>query len=207
MDACTWSLLIPSFKLLSTLSTFSFLRCITCLCFSNLLSLITYFEPLIGWTVTSLHSLKLKPPLTGLKLNLASRQNSHFHRVPTAASTTDSRQFASMAFKLFALSVTLLSNVAFAAPTSKQGCGRVHIMCARGTSQAPGVGSIGEVADQIKLFATEAIISAVPYPASETNPVYLDSVKLGATHLQSMIKNTVAECPDVRIVLLGYSQV
>ena len=114
---------------------------------------------------------------------------------------------APIVFNLFALTATLLSTVALAAPTSPSGCGRVHIMCARGTSQAPGVGSIGDVAKEIKKYADDAIISAVSYPASQTNPDYLDSVKIGATNLQSMIKNTVDKCPHVRIVLLGYSQV
>lgn len=205
--ACTWIMSIPSFKHLTAAFSTPFPFAVTC--YVLLHPTVTHFLLLTTDRLAYHDPYTPSRPTssTGLDLNLASKQKQIISNFPTVPQNPDSRSMATVVFKVCALTATLLSTVALAAPTSSSGCGRVHIMCARGTSQAPGVGSIGEVADQIKLYADAAIISAVPYPASQTNPDYLDSVKLGATHLQSMIKSTVDRCPGVRIVLLGYSQV
>lgn len=113
----------------------------------------------------------------------------------------------SVALQILSLAVILLMNLAVAAPIADTApaCWQTRIFAARGTGQSAGVGSIGITANQMKLFARFATVEAVQYPASYT-PTYLGSVKIGATNLQAMIKDAVDECPNVRIVLLGYSQ-
>lgn len=59
----------------------------------------------------------------------------------------------------------------------------------------------------MKLYAPNAHVQAVKYPATVQSPAYMVSLKTGTLNLQQMIRNVVDECPNAKIALLGYSQV
>jgi len=95
----------------------------------------------------------------------------------------------------------VLSPAASAAP-----CPDVEIVFARGTTEPPGVGRIGQAfVDSLRgqLGGRTVDVYAVNYPASND---FENSTPAGAndasTHLQSM----AATCPDTKMVLGGYSQ-
>lgn len=100
------------------------------------------------------------------------------------------------------LSITLATvPLAAAAP-----CPDVEIVFARGTTEPPGVGGIGQAfVDSLRSRLGERSVGvyAVNYPASRdfrrSTPAGRDDV---SAHVQSM----AATCPNTRMVLGGYSQ-
>ena len=78
-------------------------------------------------------------------------------------------------------------------------------MFARGTTEAPGVGGIGQAfidSLQSKVGAKSFGVYAVDYPASTDFPTALDGIKDAGDHVESMVAN----CPKTKMVLGGYSQ-
>ncbi|KAH7346865.1 cutinase [Rhexocercosporidium sp. MPI-PUGE-AT-0058] len=102
-----------------------------------------------------------------------------------------------------------LASLASAAPVDvledRAACATgVHMIVARATSERPGEGIIGQVASMIKKAIPGSDSVAVNYPASLFN--YQSSVTQGASAMKALIENYVAQCPNAKIALLGYSQ-
>jgi cutinase len=84
-------------------------------------------------------------------------------------------------------------------------CPDVEVVFARGTTEAPGVGSTGAalVNAMWPHLGTKSIkVYSVDYPATLDFATSLDGVKDASSHIRSMTAN----CPDTRLVLGGYSQ-
>lgn len=81
----------------------------------------------------------------------------------------------------------------------------LHVILARGTTEEiPGVqGAIGE-ALQEAIPGTS--VYNLPYPATETDPFYFESVFNGTVLLRAAITEYIEACPDSKIAVLGYSQ-
>ena len=76
---------------------------------------------------------------------------------------------------------------------------------ARGTTEAPGVGGIGQAfvdSLQSKVGPKSFGVYAVDYPASTDFHTALDGIKDAGDHVESMAAN----CPKTKMVLGGYSQ-
>jgi cutinase len=85
------------------------------------------------------------------------------------------------------------------------GCASAEVIFARGTGEAPGLGSVGTsfVADlKGDLSSTSMSVYAVKYAAEDDQR----SVKPGSLDLISHIKAEAVRCPNQRFVLGGYSQ-
>lgn len=82
----------------------------------------------------------------------------------------------------------------------------VQIIAARGTDQAPGLGSMAGVVEEIMNTIPGSQAVGLAYPASML-PTYRDSESAGARNMTVYIKYFAEKCPDTKLVLLGYSQV
>ena len=79
-------------------------------------------------------------------------------------------------------------------------------MFARGTTEPPGVGGIGQAfVDSLRsqLDARSVGVYAVNYPASND---FVNSTPAGSSDASSHIQSMAANCPNTRMVLGGYSQ-
>lgn len=83
----------------------------------------------------------------------------------------------------------------------------LHIIVARGTTEEPGTGITGMVADEIAGKISDSQVLALDYPASFTDPDYVDSEGEGATMMKKQILDYHKACPDGKMALMGYSQV
>jgi cutinase len=95
----------------------------------------------------------------------------------------------------------VLSPAASAAP-----CPDVEIVFARGTTEPPGVGRIGQAfVDSLRgqLGARSVGVYAVNYPASND---FDNSTPAGANDASAHIQSMAANCPNSEMVLGGYSQ-
>jgi cutinase len=84
-------------------------------------------------------------------------------------------------------------------------CPDVEIVFARGTTEAPGVGGIGQAfVDAVRSqVGTKSVgVYAVNYPASSDFPTGIIGIRDAGAHIVS----TAASCPDTKLVLGGYSQ-
>lgn len=85
------------------------------------------------------------------------------------------------------------------------GCNDIEVVFARGTSELPGIGRVGEsfVEDLRARVGNRSVGTyAVNYPASYD---FLTAAN-GANDASAYIQNIVNTCPDTRLVLGGYSQ-
>jgi cutinase len=101
---------------------------------------------------------------------------------------------------------TLSITMATVPPAAAAPCPDVEIVFARGTTEPPGVGGIGQAfVDSLRSRLGERSVGvyAVNYPASRdfgrSTPAGRDDV---SAHVQSM----ATTCPNTRMVLGGYSQ-
>jgi cutinase len=112
--------------------------------------------------------------------------------------------------RLLGLSATMLGALPLmlgALPTANAApCPDVEVVFARGTTEPPGVGGIGQAfVDSLRAKAGSRSVGvyAVDYPASND---FVTSTPAGANdasaHIQAMARN----CPATRMVLGGYSQ-
>jgi len=84
-------------------------------------------------------------------------------------------------------------------------CAAVAIITARASTEAAGEGITGNLVDQIIATSTQNISRAsVSYPATLNN--YNNSSLQGINALKSQLTTEVTNCPNEKIVLLGYSQ-
>lgn len=85
-------------------------------------------------------------------------------------------------------------------------CPDVEIVVARGTTEPPGVGGIGQAFVDLlrsQLGGRSVGVYAVDYPASRDFDV---STPAGANDASTHIQSMAANCPNTRMVLGGYSQ-
>ena len=85
------------------------------------------------------------------------------------------------------------------------GCPDVQVLFARGTTEPPGLGAMGEAfVDDLKTRVGPRSVAVYPvdYPASPDFPTALQGVVDASTQVQKV----AAACPDTHMVLGGYSQ-
>jgi cutinase len=100
-----------------------------------------------------------------------------------------------------------LLSAPIATPTAvADGCSDVSVVFARGTHQEPGLGNIGQAfVDSLtsQLGGRTVDVYPVNYPANDD---YHNSAPAGASDASAHIQDVVANCPNSKIVLGGYSQ-
>jgi len=85
------------------------------------------------------------------------------------------------------------------------GCPDVQVVFARGTTEPPGVGEVGQAfVDSLrsKVGAKSVDVYPVDYPATIDFPRAVDGINDAAAHIEA----TAAKCPKTKVVLGGYSQ-
>jgi acetylxylan esterase len=102
-------------------------------------------------------------------------------------------------------SLAVEATPALAVASSNSPCATVNLIVARASTEAPGDGAIGALAEEIQK-GVKATVSqqAVNYPAALTP--YEPSVTAGDSAIKSQLESEVSKCPSQKIVLLGYSQ-
>ena len=106
---------------------------------------------------------------------------------------------------LVALAGLAVSVAANPIPAPTTDCAAVHVISARGSTEAPGEGKIGTIVDVIVSSSTQTVSrEAVDYPADIWD--YPISEALGVNALKTVLKAKAAACPTTKIVLTGYSQ-
>ena len=91
-------------------------------------------------------------------------------------------------------------------PAAAAPCPDVEVVFARGTTEPPGVGGIGQVfVDSLRSQLGERSVGvyAVNYPASRE---FGTSTPAGRDDLSAHVQSMAASCPDTQMVLGGYSQ-
>jgi len=89
---------------------------------------------------------------------------------------------------------------------SAQPCPDVEVVFARGTTEPPGVGGIGQAfVDSLRsqLGGRSVGVYAVDYPATND---FGRSAPAGSDDMSAHVQSMAASCPNTRIVLGGYSQ-
>ncbi len=86
------------------------------------------------------------------------------------------------------------------APSASAACPAVEVIFARGRVESPGAGQIGNAFVSALRSKTDKNVSlyAVDYPAD-------NEIDVGANDMSQRVQSTMANCPDTRIVLGGYS--
>ncbi|KAI9725302.1 MAG: hypothetical protein M1828_003317 [Chrysothrix sp. TS-e1954] len=121
-------------------------------------------------------------------------------------------QFTNTALLLSALTIPISaapisSALAHLLPRQQTCYSGVYMIVGRGSTQAPGEGSPGAVADAVAAQLPDSASVAVDYPASLLDPPYPESVVDGINDMESKIKAYVDACgSDSKIALIGYSQ-
>jgi cutinase len=85
-------------------------------------------------------------------------------------------------------------------------CPDVEVVFARGTTEPPGVGSVGQAfVDSLrpKVPTRSVGVYGVNYPATDD---FVRSESAGTGDARAHVESTVANCPNTRMVLGGYSQ-
>jgi cutinase len=93
----------------------------------------------------------------------------------------------------------------FVPSVSAEPCADVQAVFARGTTEAPGAGAIGQAfvdSLQSKVGSKSFGVYAVDYPATTDFPTAIDGIRDAGNHVESMAAN----CPKTKMVLGGYSQ-
>jgi cutinase len=101
---------------------------------------------------------------------------------------------------------TLLSAPILIASASADPCPDVEVTFARGTSEPPGVGAVGqEFIDSLRSQVRARSVGVYPvnYPAGDD---IAPSASAGAVDAHAHVRSMVANCPSTKLVLGGYSQ-
>ncbi len=88
---------------------------------------------------------------------------------------------------------------------SAEPCPDVEVVFARGTTEPPGVGRVGQsFVDTLRSHVGNRSLGVYPvnYPATTDFPTALDGITDAGRHVEHM----AASCPGTRMVLGGYSQ-
>nr|WP_236147466.1 cutinase family protein [Mycolicibacterium sp. CH28] len=118
---------------------------------------------------------------------------------------TPARRFSALSATLAAVAVPLLTPAGPAGNASADPCPDVNVVFARGTSEPPGIGRVGQALTdtlQSQLGGHTVTAYGVNYPATYDFLTAAD----GATDATDHILATAAACPATRFVLGGYSQ-
>lgn len=120
--------------------------------------------------------------------------------------TTITRILCLLGLTASALPAAFVIALATTAPAGAQPCPDVEIAFARGTTEPPGVGGIGQAfvnALRSRLGDRSVGVYAVNYPASRN---FSSSTPAGRNDLSAHVQSMATSCPNTRIVLGGYSQ-
>jgi cutinase len=107
---------------------------------------------------------------------------------------------------MVATSMALLSAPLSIGPASAAPCPDVEVTFGRATTEAPGVGVVGqEFIDSLRSQVGGKAIAVYPvnYPASYD---FAPSVNAGTSDASAHVQSMIANCPNTKIVLGGYSQ-
>jgi len=99
----------------------------------------------------------------------------------------------------------MLSAPTLVAPASAAPCPDVDVTFARGTDEPPGVGGVGQAfIDSLRSQAggRSVAVYAVNYPAGDD---FAPSASAGAVDVHAHVTSMVANCPNTKLVLGGYS--
>jgi cutinase len=99
-----------------------------------------------------------------------------------------------------------LLNMSAGIPVASAACSDVEVVFARATTEAPGVGSVGQAfVDSLRsqVGGKSVGVYGVNYPAAED---FGPSASTGASDANAHVQSVVANCPNTKIVLGGYSQ-
>lgn len=102
--------------------------------------------------------------------------------------------------------MALLSAPLSIGPASAAPCPDVEVTFGRATTEAPGVGVVGqEFIDSLRSQVGGKSIAVYPvnYPASDD---FAPSVNAGTSDASAHVQSMIANCPNTKIVLGGYSQ-
>ena len=91
-------------------------------------------------------------------------------------------------------------------PSAAAACPDVEVVFARGTTEPPGVGGVGQAfVDSLRSQAGGRAITVYPvnYPATNA---FSSSIAAGANDASGHVQSTAANCPNTKMVLGGYSQ-
>ncbi|KLO33976.1 cutinase [Mycobacterium nebraskense] len=116
------------------------------------------------------------------------------------------RRFARIVGVPVATTWAVLSPPILLPTAAADACSDVSVVFARGTHQEPGLGNIGQAfVDSLtsQLGGKSVDVYAVNYPANDD---YHNSANAGSNDASTHIQDTVASCPNSKIVLGGYSQ-
>ncbi|KAH6656132.1 cutinase [Truncatella angustata] len=80
----------------------------------------------------------------------------------------------------------------------------IGMIVARASTEAPGTGIIGGVADDVASQIPGSTITSVDYPATLQN--YQSSEAQGVAAMTQLVRNFTTNCPGAKMVLMGYSQ-
>jgi cutinase len=100
----------------------------------------------------------------------------------------------------------LLSVPMLIASVSAASCPDVEVTFARATNEPPGVGGVGQAfIDSLRSQVGGRSVGVYPvnYPATED---WAPSASAGASDAHAHVQSMVANCPNTRLVLGGYSQ-
>jgi cutinase len=101
--------------------------------------------------------------------------------------------------------VTPLSAPVLIAPVSAAPCPDVEVTFARGAAEPPGVGGVGQAfIDSLRsqIGGRSLDVYAVNYPAGDD---FAASASAGAVDTHAHVTSMVANCPNTKLVLGGYS--
>lgn len=98
----------------------------------------------------------------------------------------------------------ILAGSAAAADSCVKG---LHIIVGRGTTEPPGTGVTGVLANKIAEEIGDSDVVPVDYPATLSDPAYGDSVMAGVEALTKEVTEYAEQCPGGKMAYLGYSQV
>ncbi len=102
--------------------------------------------------------------------------------------------------------MALLSAPVSIGPASAAPCPDVEVTFGRATTEAPGVGVVGqEFIDSLRSQVGGKSIAVYPvnYPASDD---FAPSVNAGTSDASAHVQSMIANCPNTKMVLGGYSQ-
>jgi cutinase len=111
-----------------------------------------------------------------------------------------------LAAGMVATSMALMSAPTSIGPASAAPCPDVEVTFARATTEPPGVGVVGqEFVDSLRSQVGGKSIGVYPvnYPASDD---FAPSVNAGTSDANAHVQSMIANCPNTRMVLGGYSQ-
>jgi cutinase len=146
------------------------------------------------------------PPLGQRGSELWLLQNHHSKRY-VGMSGVSARQMAAGFLGVAVVTVwTLLSAAVIIPSATAAPCPDIEVVFARGTSEPPGVGGVGQAfVDSLRsqVGGRSVGVYAVDYPATNA---FASSSAAGANDASAHVQNMAASCPNTRIVLGGYSQ-